>query len=99
MPKPQSTRTFIAALVGVLITRIVAAVPVIAAALGYVDGIFAEAGFAGISALAIVQAAATAGVILAYQRVAQWLGDRWPDIERWMLGSAARPHYEPRYAK
>lgn len=99
MPKPQSTRTFIAALVGVLITRIVAAVPAIGSVLAYVDGIFAEAGFAGLSALVLVQAVVTAGVILAYQRVAQLLGDHWPAAERWMLGSAARPHYEPRYAK
>lgn len=99
MPKPQSTRTFIAALVGVLITRIAVAVPVIGAVLAYADGFFAEAGYAGISALALVQAVVTAAVILGYQKVAQWLGDRWPGFEKWMLGSAARPHYEPRYAK
>lgn len=99
MPKPQSLRTFIAALVGVLLTRIVAAVPAVAAGLAWVDGVFAEAGFAGPSALVLVQSVVTAGVILAYQRIAQWCGDRWPDVEKWMLGSAARPSYEPRYAK
>lgn len=98
MPKPQSLRTFIAALVGVLITRIAAAVPAIAAGLAWVDGVFAEAGFAGLSTLVLVQSAVTAGVILAYQKIAQWLGDRWPAAEKWMLGSEARPSYEARYA-
>ncbi|MHA3724307.1 hypothetical protein ACXR2T_10550 [Leucobacter sp. HY1910] len=99
MPKPQSTRTFIAALVGVLITRIVAAVPAIGSVLAYVDGVFVEAGFAGLSALVLVQAVVTAAVILAYQKIAQWLGDRWPNVEKWMLGSDARPSYTPKYAQ
>ena len=95
----QSRRTFIAALVGVLIARVVAALPVIADTLAWVDGIFVEAGYAGISALAVVNAAVVAAVILVYQKAAQWLGDRWPSVEKWMLGSDARPSYEPRYAK
>lgn len=94
----QSVRTFVAALVAVLIVRLVAAVPAIAAVIVWADGLFAEAGYAGISALALVQAAITAAAILLYQKIAQWLGDRWPKIEKWMLGSDARPHYEPRYA-
>lgn len=95
----QSRRTFIAAVIGVLIARLVGAVPVVSDLLTYVDGVFAEAGYAGLSALALVNAVVVAGVILAYQKVAQALGDRWPDIEKWMLGSDARPHYEPRYGK
>lgn len=95
----QSRRTFVAALVGVLIARLIAAAPVVADSLAYVDGIFAEAGYAGISAVALVNAVITAAVILAYQKVAQLLGDRWPNIEKVMLGSDARPHYEPRYGK
>lgn len=95
----QSRRTFIAALVGVLIARVVAAVPMIADTLAWVDGIFVEAGYAGISALAVVNAVVVAAVILLYQKAAQWLGDRWPSVEKWMLGSDARPSYEPRYAK
>ncbi len=94
----QSTRTFIAALVAVLVVRLVALVPAIAETLAWVDDIFAEAGYGGLSALALVQAAITAAAILLYQKIAQWLGDRWPKIEKWMLGSDARPHYEPRYA-
>ncbi|MDI6023631.1 hypothetical protein QBL02_08745 [Leucobacter sp. UT-8R-CII-1-4] len=95
----QSIRTFVAALVGVLLVRLVAALPAVAAGLAWADGVFTEAGYAGISALALVQAVVTAAVILAYQKVAQRLGDRWPSAEKWMLGSSARPSYMPRYGK
>lgn len=99
MKHTQSVRTFVAALAGVLITRIAAAIPAIGDTLAWVDGVFAEAGYGGISALVLVQAVVTAAVILLYQKVAQWLGDRWPGIEKIMLGSDARPSYEPRYAQ
>lgn len=95
----QSIRTFVAALVGVLIVRIIGALPTVAAGFAWVDGVFAEAGYVGISALAIVQAVVTAGVILGYQKIAQRIGDRWPDAEKFMLGSSARPSYEPRYSE
>ena len=95
----QSIRTFAAALVGVLLVRLTAALPVAAGLITWADGVFAEAGYAGISALALVQAVVTAAVILAYQKLAQRLGDRWPSAEKWMLGSSARPSYMPRYGK
>lgn len=95
----QSRRTFVAALVGVLLARLVASIPVIADAIAWGDGVFAEAGYAGISVLALVNAVLTAGIILGYQKVAQLIGDRWPDAEKYLLGSDARPHYEPRYGK
>lgn len=94
----QSIRTFVAALVGVLVVRLIAIVPPVADGLAWVDGVFDEAGYGGLSALALVQAAITAAAIVLYQKIAQWLGDRWPSIEKWMLGNSARPHYEPRYA-
>lgn len=94
----QSVRTFVAALVGVLIVRLVAAIPAVADVFAWVDGVFVDAGYASISAPALVQAVITAAVILFYQKAAQWLGDRWPNIEKVMLGSSSRPHYEPRYA-
>lgn len=95
----QSVRTFVAALIGVLLVRLVAAVPFVAAGITWIDGVFDEAGYAGLSALALIQAVVTAAVILLYQRVAQRLGDRWPNVEKWMLGSSARPSYTPRYGK
>ncbi|MEJ6489587.1 hypothetical protein PQI23_07620 [Leucobacter sp. USCH14] len=97
--KNQDRRTIMAAIVGVLVARLVATIPLLAAALEWVDGLISEAGIVSVPALALLQAVVTAVVILAYQRVAQWLGDRWPSVEKLMLGSDARPHYEPRYAQ
>ena len=97
--KNQDRRTIMAALVAVLVARLVAQIPALAAALTWVDELIAEAGVVSVPALALLQAAVIALVILLYQRVAQWLGDRWPGVERIMLGSDARPHYVPRYAE
>lgn len=90
----QSVRTYVAALVGVLLARLIAAVPVIADTIAWVDGVFAEAGFAGISAAALVGSVITAAAVLAYQKAAQWFGDRWPKLETVLLGSAVRPVYD-----
>ena len=97
MPATQAVRTFIAAIVGTLIVHLIGILPTVADVLAWIDGIFTEAGYPGLSALALVQAAVTALVILAYQRVAQWLGDRWPKIEAIMLGSAKRPTYTAKH--
>ncbi len=96
--KNQDRRTIMAALVAVLVARLVATIPMLAAALAWVDGLISEAGIMSIPALALLQAVVIAAVTLVYQRAAQWLGDRWPNIEKLMLGSDARPHYVPRYA-
>lgn len=93
--KVQNRRTFIAALVGGLLARLVGAVPGIAAVFEWVDSLFVEIGYPGLRLLDLVTAAAAALVIVAYQRIAQAIGDRWPKAETVMLGSAARPHYEP----
>ena len=95
----QSIRTFVAALVGVLLVRIAGAIPAVADVFAWFDGVLTDAGYESVSILAVVQAIVTAAVILLYQKVAQWLGDRWPSIEKYMLGNSARPHYEPRYGK
>ncbi|QZY52936.1 hypothetical protein [Leucobacter tenebrionis] len=97
--KVQDRRTIMAALVAVLVARLVAQIPALAAALAWVDELIAEAGIVSVPALALLQALVIAAVILLYQKVAQWLGNRWPGVEKIMLGSAARPQYEPRYAK
>lgn len=96
--KAQTRRTIMAALVAVLVARLVAQIPVLADLLDWVDELIAEAGVVSVPALALLQAAVIAGVIWLYQRLAQALGDRWPSAEKIMLGSDARPHYVPRYA-
>lgn len=95
----QYVRTFIAALVGTLITRIVGAIPAVADVFAWGDGVFRDMGYPGITVLTVVQSVIVAAVILLYVQLAQWLGDRWPSVEKVMLGSDARPSYEPRYGK
>lgn len=97
--KHQDRRTIMAALVAVLVARLVAQIPALASALAWVDGVIAEAGIVSAPAIALLQALVIALVILLYQKIAQLLGDRWPAVERLMLGSDARPHYEPRYGE
>ncbi|WP_162903630.1 hypothetical protein [Leucobacter sp. wl10] len=99
MSHPQSTRTFVAAFVGVLITRLVSEVEMIQNVVRWVDGVFAEAGYPGFSVLTVVESAVVGGVILAYQSIAQWLGNRWPSVERLLLGSGSRPRYVSRHGK
>lgn len=103
-------RTVVPALIGVLLARLIAAVPIITVILEWVDGVIVAtaaalaaqgvvgAPLAGITAMWLIQGALTALVIWAYYRIARLLGDRWPAAERWMLGSESRPHYEPQYA-
>ena len=94
----QRIRTYLPAMVAVLLARLVVQVPALAEGIATIDAIFAEAGWVGFSVLTIVQAVVLAAVILLYQVVAQKLGDRWQWIERLMLGSASRPTYqEPPY--
>lgn len=103
-------RTVVPALIGVLLARLIAAVPFIASILIWIDGVIADTGaalaaqgvvgapLAGITAMWLIQAALTALVIWAYYRIARAFGDRWPSVEKWLLGSDARPSYEPRYS-
>ncbi len=91
---PALIRQFVPALVGVLLARLIAAVPTVAAAIAWLDGIFAEAGMAGVSVLVIIQSVVTAGVITLYYWAVRRFGDRWPKLE-WLLGSPKTPSYAP----
>lgn len=97
-------RTVVPALIGVLLARLIAGVPAIADLLAWVDGVIVEAAQAGgvplvgVTAVWLIQGGLTALVIWAYYRIARLAGDHWPAVEKWMLGSEARPSYEPRYA-
>ncbi|WP_416444770.1 hypothetical protein AB3K78_15600 [Leucobacter sp. HNU] len=91
-------RMFVPALVGVLLARLAAAVPAVADAIHWIDGVFAEAGMAGISVLVVVQSVLTAAVISGYYWLVRRFGDRWPFAE-WLLGSPRTPSYVPRHAK
>ena len=94
----QLIRTYLPAMIAVLIARILAAFPAVAHVVEVIDGIFIEAGWLGVSVTWLVQAALVALILLAYQRAAQRLGDRWPKVEAVMLGSAQRPTYTGKHA-
>ncbi len=90
---PQTSRTFVAALIATLVARAVAAIPLIADILDWVDGVLVESGAVGVTALGVLQALAVAVSILLYQKGAQWIGNRWPGAEKFLLGSNLRPIY------
>jgi len=98
----QKIRTFVPAIAGVIVARILGAiltaVPAVADVIRWVDGVLVEAQILGVSTLEVIKAVLIALVILGYQSIAQWLGDRWPRIEALMLGSASRPDYLARHS-
>lgn len=94
MNKTQSIRTYLPALVGVLLARLVAAVPAVNDVVVWLDTLFAEAGWVGLTALGVIESVIVAGVVLGYQWAAQKFGDRLPRIEALLLGSARRPSYD-----
>lgn len=99
-----AVRTIVPALIGVALARLIAGVPVVAAVLAWFDQLIVDVAAAGgvpligVTAVWLIQAGLTALVIWAWYAAARALGNRWPSIEKWMLGSEARPHYVARYA-
>lgn len=98
-------RILVPAFIGVVLSRIIAAYTVVADLIAWCDEFIFEvterAGVAvvGEPTVMLLNAALTALTIWLWHLAATRLGDNWPSVEKWMLGSAARPHYEPRYAK
>lgn len=80
----STIRTFVPALIGLLIARLVAAVPVVADVLAWVD----EA--TGAPTATLLSLVATALVIAAYYWVVRRLAARWPWLEGF-LGSTKTP--------
>lgn len=101
--KIAAVRTLVPAIVGVFIARIIAGFPAVATTIAWLDELIVDIAAAGgvplvgVTATYLIQAALTALVIWAWYAAARTLGDRWPSVEKWMLGSDARPSYEPRY--
>ena len=86
-------RTGVPALIGALIAWLVSKIPAVAGGLSWVDAQFADAGFAGVTAQGILTALGIAGITTLYYIVARWAGDRWPALEKWLLGRSAVPVY------
>lgn len=80
----STIRTFVPALIGLLIARLVAEVPAVADAIAWVDGVI---GAPTATLLGLVGAAL---VIAAYYWVVRRLATRWPWLEGF-LGSTKTP--------
>lgn len=80
-------RTGVPALIGLLIARLIAAVPQVADVIAWLDV------QVGGSTTVILGAIATAAVIAGYYWLARKVGDRWPFVQRWLLGSSKIPTY------
>lgn len=81
-------RTYAPIIAGAVLTWLIASVPAVADAVTAIDR------YLGIDRTAITVAGA--GIIMAiYYALARWLGKRWPTVEKWMLGSSAKPVYVP----
>lgn len=82
-------RTAVPALVGLILARLIAAIPAVGDALVWIGAQI------GTPVEGLVSLLATAAVITAYYWLARRLGDRWPWVERWLLGSSLVPVYAP----
>lgn len=84
-------RTAVPGAVGYLLAQLVAAVPVVADWIAWLDAQIAATGYPDLSVLTLLSAAVVGLVIGAYYWIVRKLGQRWPIIERWLLGSAQKP--------
>jgi hypothetical protein len=84
-------RTAVPAAVAWLLAQLVAAVPLVALWLSWLDDQIAEAGITGVSIEKLLSAAAVGLVCAAYYYLVRLAGRRWPIIERYLLGSAKKP--------
>lgn len=80
-------RTLVPALWGVIITWLVGRFPAVQDALVWLSETL------GYDVAALIGLVLTAGVIAGYYWLARKLGDRFPALERWLVGSSAVPSY------
>jgi len=85
-------RTYVPLLVGMLLGWLVTTFTVVRDLLQWADEVLIAAG-AGVNARALLDAIAIAIVTAAYYWLARQLGRKWPQLERWLLGSSAIPIY------
>jgi len=91
-----TVRTAVPGAVGYLLAQLIAAIPAVADWIVTVDEVLAVSA-PGVTIVALVNAGAIALVIAAYYWVARELGRHFPVLERFLLGSAKTPTYEPKH--
>jgi hypothetical protein len=80
-------RTLVPALYGVAIAWLIGRFPAVQEILAWLTETL------GVDVTAAIGLALTAGVIAGYYWVARKLGDRFPALEKWLVGSSATPTY------
>jgi hypothetical protein len=86
-------RTAVPAFVGYLLALLISAIPAVGDWIAALDAQIAAAlpDAGGVTVLGLLQAAAVALVVGGYYWVARRLGQRWPILERFLLGSSRQP--------
>lgn len=93
-------RTGVPGLIGVLLTYLVSRIPAVADILTTIDAHLALLGFAGATVNGLLVAGGTALAITGYYALARWLGEKYPALEKWLLGRSAVPVYlQPKQAE
>lgn len=85
-------RTAVPGAVGYLLAQLVERVPAVGDAITWFDENY-SAVLLGAPLTPVLQAVAVGAVIGAYYWIARKLGDRWPVVERFLLGSSKSPVY------
>lgn len=90
-------RTAVPAGIGYLLALLISAIPAVGDAVTWIDQQIAQAlpDAGSVTVLGLLQALAVALVVAAYYWLARWIGDRYPAIERLLLGSSKTPVYTP----
>ncbi len=83
-------RTGVPALVGLILATLISKIPAVAESIAFIDENLSLV-TGGVPVAQLLGLAATAGVISLYYFVARKLGDRWPFVEKWLLGSELIP--------
>lgn len=86
-------RTGVPALIGAFLAWLISRIPAVADVIAMIDQVLANADFAGVTVLGILQAIAIAAVIAAYYWLARKLSERFPALGKWLLGSSLVPTY------
>lgn len=88
-------RTAVPAAIGWLLALLISRIPIVADIIGTIDSTLATAapGVPGLTVAALLNAAAIGAVVAAYYWLVRQVGRRWPDVERWLLGSSQQPVY------
>ena len=85
-------RTAVPGAVGYLIAKLVAANPAVGDGLAWFDANL-SAVLLGMPVQAAIEVAAVGIATAAYYYAARWIGDRFPVLERFLLGSSKTPIY------